>query len=206
MPAPGGRCRAGERVPGRRTATLLGEGDARLVGIAPEQRGSGAERLDRFRAGAFAQHRDQLPPPLPVGRSEADLDQFVVVQGLLQLPDDGVGEAALPEPHDGLAAMGLSTQEGDLGPAEHEASRVAERRASLAREVDATLAAIKCEVAAILVVALVGAPFVIGWLDGVRAAVVLGGYGLGAGLWIHVRVRGLLLALRRARAAAGSVS
>ena len=182
-------------------ATALGgQGDARLVGIAPKQGGSRTERLDRLCTGALAQHRDQFAAPVAVGRGEADLDQLVVVERLFQFPDDRVRQAALSEPDDGLAAMGLSTQEGDLGPTEHGVSRVADGRASLAREVEAALAAIKRELAAILLVALVGAPFVISGMDGLRATIVLGGYGLGAGLWIHVRARGLMLALRRTRA------
>jgi hypothetical protein len=95
--------------------------------------------------------------------------------------------------------MGLGPQKGDLGTTEHGTARADERGKSLARGVEATLAAIKRELAAVLVVGLIGAPLVMTGLEGVREAFVLGGYGLGALLWVHVRVRGLRLALRRAR-------
>ena len=45
-----------------------------------------------------------------------------------------------------------------------------------------------------LVVGLAGLPLVALWLDGWRELVEIGGYGLGGALWIHARVRGLLLA------------
>ncbi|MDZ7749588.1 MAG: hypothetical protein U5K43_12895 [Halofilum sp. (in: g-proteobacteria)] len=47
-----------------------------------------------------------------------------------------------------------------------------------------------------LVVGLAAIPLTSIWLDGVQGLVVLGGYGLGAALWIRVRVMGLLLAAR----------
>jgi len=67
------------------------------------------------------------------------------------------------------------------------------------------LTAIRRELAAIVVVAAVGAPLVMLWLDGARELVVLAGYGLGAILWIHARVRGVRLAARRARCRRGDV-
>jgi hypothetical protein len=125
----------------------------------------------------------------------------VVVQGLFQLLDDRLGEPTLAEAYNRLAAMGLSPEESDLGTAEHRAEQSGENAASLARDADAALASIKRELAAIVVVAVIGAPLVMHWLEGVRELAVLGAYGVGAGLWVHTRARGLLLALRQARRA-----
>ena len=121
----------------------------------------------------------------------------MVVQGLFQFAHHGVSEPALAEAHDGFAVMGLGPQKGDLGTTEHGIARADDDGRSLARGIEATLAAIKRELAAVLVVGLIGAPLVMTGLEGVREALVLGGYGLGAILWVHVR--GLRLALRRAR-------
>jgi len=123
----------------------------------------------------------------------------MVVQGLFQFAHHGVSEPALAEAHDGFAMMGLGPQKGDLGTTEHGTARANDVNGSLARGVEATLAAIKRELAAVLVVGLIGAPLVMLGLEGAREALVLAGYGLGAILWVHVRVRGLRLALRRAR-------
>ncbi|MFW5970198.1 MAG: hypothetical protein ACOCP9_06125 [Halofilum sp. (in: g-proteobacteria)] len=125
----------------------------------------------------------------------------MVVERLFEFLDHGVGEAALAEAYNGLAAMGLSPEESDLGTAEHREDRSDENGASLARDTDAALASIKRELAAIIVVAIIGAPLVMHWLEGARELAVLGAYGLGAGLWVHTRARGLLLALRQARRA-----
>lgn len=95
--------------------------------------------------------------------------------------------------------MRLSAKERDLGTAEHAGSHGNDADTSLARELGAAVAAIKRELAAILVVAAIGAPVVLAWLEGLQEVVVLAGYGLGALLWIHARVRGLRLAARRAR-------
>lgn len=72
-------------------------------------------------------------------------------------------------------------------------------RASLAREAGDALAAIKRELAAVVVVGVVGAPLVMQWLEGARELAVLAAYGVGAALWVQTRVRGLLLAVRHAR-------
>ncbi|MEF8834267.1 MAG: hypothetical protein V5A42_05345 [Halofilum sp. (in: g-proteobacteria)] len=124
----------------------------------------------------------------------------MVIERLLEFLDHGVGEPALAEAYNRFAVMGLSPEETDLGTAEHREDRsAAESGASLARDADAALGAIKLELAAILVVAAIGAPLVMYWLEGARELAVLGAYGVGAGLWVHTRARGLLLALRQAR-------
>lgn len=93
--------------------------------------------------------------------------------------------------------MGLRAKKGDLRSAQHgHAPTAAAGAASLARRHEAALAAVKRELAAILLVAAVGAPLVVAWLDGLRELGVLAGYGIGGALWVHVRVRGLLRAAR----------
>lgn len=96
--------------------------------------------------------------------------------------------------------MRLRAKKSDLRSAQHEgAPGAAQGRASLARRHEAALAAVKRELAAILLVAAVGGPLVVLWLDGLRELAVLAGYGLGGALWVHVRARGLVHAAVRAR-------
>jgi len=100
--------------------------------------------------------------------------------------------------------MGLRTKIGDLRAGEHDTPPdAAGAGASLARRHEAALAAVKRELAAIVVVGALGAPAVVYWLDGLRELAVLGGYGIGGALWIHARARGLLLAVRQAERASG---
>lgn len=61
------------------------------------------------------------------------------------------------------------------------------------------LAAIKRELAAIVVFGALYAWAVIHWFGGLEEAVLLAGYGVGAALWIRVRGGGLLLSLRHGR-------
>ena len=75
--------------------------------------------------------------------------------------------------------------------------RGSEEGASLARELAAALAAVKRELAAILLVGLAGIPLASLWLEGLREVLVLAGYGLGGAIWVRVRVRGVLLHARR---------
>lgn len=157
--------------------------------------------LDALGARALAQARDHLPPLFPSRSCESDLDQLVVVERLVEFLDHGVGEPALAEAYNGFAAMGLSPEETDLGTVEHREDRSGESGASLARDADAALASIKRELAAIVIVAAIGAPLVMHWLEGARELAVLAAYGVGAGLWVHTRARGLLLALRQSRRA-----
>lgn len=157
--------------------------------------------LDALGPGSLAQGRDHRPSLLPLRGCQPDFHEFVVVERLLEFLDHGVGEPALAKAYDGFAAMGLSPEERDLGTAEHRGNRSSENIASLARDADAALASIKRELAAIIVVAVIGAPLVMHWLEGARELAVLGAYGVGAGLWVHTRARGLLLALREARRA-----
>jgi len=179
----------------------IGQRQSRPFGVATEECRGGAQLLDALCPGPLTEGCDHLPTLFTSRRGEPDLDQFMVIERLFEFLDHGIGEPALAEAYNGLAAMGLSPEETDLGTAEHREDRSSESGGSLARDADAALASIKRELAAILVVALIGAPLVIYWLEGARELAVLGAYGVGAGLWVHTRARGLLLALRQARRA-----
>jgi len=94
--------------------------------------------------------------------------------------------------------MSLRTKIGDLRAAEHDgAPGDSAAGASLARDLAEGLAAIKRELAAIVLFALVAFPCVIIWLDGFREIAVLLGYGVGAWAWIRVRAKGVMMAARR---------
>lgn len=96
--------------------------------------------------------------------------------------------------------MGLRAKRNDPGSARHgRAPAAAAGRGSPARRHEAALAAIKRELAAILLVGVAGAPLVVIWLDGLRELAVLAGYGIGGALWVHVRARGLSHAARARR-------
>lgn len=92
--------------------------------------------------------------------------------------------------------MGLRAKIGDLRSAQHGRAPDA---ADPGRRHEAALAAIKRELAAILLAGAVGAPLVVLWLDGPRELAVLAGYGIGGALWVHVRARGLIRAVRAGR-------
>lgn len=93
----------------------------------------------------------------------------------------------------------LRAKASELEAAEQEAAPEAsgEQAAIVASAAaESALAGIKRELAAVLVVGLAGIPLVSLWLDGTRELVVLGGYGVGAAIWVRVRAHGLLLAAR----------
>lgn len=179
----------------------IGQRQSRPLGVATEECRGGAHLLNALGTGPLTEGRDHLPPLFPPRRREPDLDEFMVVERLFEFLDHGIGEPALAEAYNGFAVMGLSPEETDLVAVEHDEDQSSEMGANLARDTDAALAAIKRELAAILVFALIGAPLVIYWLEGARELAVLGAYGVGAGLWVHTRARGLLLALRQTRRA-----
>jgi len=59
------------------------------------------------------------------------------------------------------------------------------------------LAAVKRELAAVLLVGLAAIPLVDLWLGGVRELLVLVAYGIGGAVWIRTRALGLILAARQ---------
>lgn len=98
--------------------------------------------------------------------------------------------------------MGTGTKKQPLVAGEHETgsgSGGGGAGASVADVHREALAAIKRELGAIIVFGALFAFAVIRWLDGLEEAVLLGGYGVGAALWIRIRAGGLLLSLRRRR-------
>lgn len=167
--------------------------------VAAEQRRCGAELLNGLGPGARAQIVEQVAALTARAGRDPDLDQLVIGEGPLELADDGLREAALAQAHDRFASVGPCPEEGNLGTSKHTSGDPVAEREILARDADAALAAIKRELAAIILFGVIVAPLVMQYLEGVRELAVLAGYGLGAGLWVHTRARGLLLALRQAR-------
>lgn len=92
--------------------------------------------------------------------------------------------------------MGSGTKKTPLGTGEHEAASAAGNGAASLTHREA-LAAIKRELGAIVLFGALFAWAVIHWFEGLEEAVLLGGYGVGAAIWIRVRAGGLLLAWRR---------
>lgn len=121
-------------------------------------------------------------------------------QRLVELVGDGLGEAALADTHERLALMGLGPEVSDLRTSEHrqdpEAEEAVERPTSVTSDAREAVAAIKRELAAIVIVGALGLVLAGYWLEGARELAVIAGYGLGAALWIHARARGLLYAAR----------
>lgn len=179
------------------------------VRVAPEQRGGRTDLLHRFRIDPRTQFIDPGRARGAVGSRQPDFDQLMGPQGVIELVGDGIGEPALAEPHDRFAAMGLGTEVSNLGTGEHrrdpQDSQAVDEPASVARHARA-LAAIKRELAAIVIVGALGLPLASIWLDGAREVAVLAGYGLGAALWVHARARGLLYAARGRQRSGGDGS
>ncbi len=121
-------------------------------------------------------------------------------EGLVEFVGHGIGEAALADAHQGLLIMGLGTEEGDLGTGEHHDSESAaslEGDATVAHQQREALAAIKRELAALVLVGALVLWAAAAWFDGGRELAIIAGYGLGAALWVHARARGLLYAARQ---------
>lgn len=60
-------------------------------------------------------------------------------------------------------------------------------------------AEVKIDLAAIVVVAVIGVPLALWLLDGAAPYILFGGYGVGAAVWIHCRVRGVFAAAHASR-------
>lgn len=160
------------------------------------------DTLHGLGAGALTQRRQPGVALTPVGAGDADLDQFVRIESRVEFIDDRLGQSVLADPNKGMAMVGTGSQESDLATREHEAGDPSHGR----REQNTRIAQgqhafddVKRDLGAIVVVAVLGTPLVIALLDGVVEWLLLGGYGLGAGLWIHCRVRGVLAAAEYAR-------
>jgi len=95
--------------------------------------------------------------------------------------------------------MGTGTEEEALVTRKHREDSSVEEGASLSPVHREALASIKRELAAIVLFGIAFAWAVLAWTDGLEEAVLLAGYGVGAGIWIRVRVSGLLRSVRDER-------
>ncbi len=68
--------------------------------------------------------------------------------------------------------------------------------ATVAQQQREAVAAIKRELAALVLAGALVLWAAATWFEGVRELAIIAGYGLGAALWIHARARGLLHAAR----------
>lgn len=96
--------------------------------------------------------------------------------------------------------MGLGTEVGDLRTSEHyqdPESAEGQGGATVSQQQREALAAVKRELAALVLTGVLVLWVAASWFDGVRELAIIAGYGLGAALWIHARARGLLYAARQ---------
>lgn len=160
--------------------------------------------LDRFRLAGPAEHLDQFGAFVAIRAGQFHLDQLVRAQRRVEFGNQGVGHAALTDAHDRLAAMGTGTEKETLVTRKHgDESGGVEGGASLSPLHREALASIKRELAAIVLFGIAFAWAVLYWTEGLEEAVLLVGYGVGAAIWIRVRVSGLLRAVRDARRRGG---
>jgi len=173
--------------------------DPRLVSVAPEQGDGAAELLDRFRLAGPAEHLDDFRAFLAVRARELHLDEFVRAQGGVEFGGQGIGDAALSDENDRLAAVSTGTEEESLITREHREQSGSDGGASLSPLHREALASIKRELGAIVLFGVGFAWAVMHWTEGLEEAVLLTGYGVGAAIWIRVRAAGWLRAVRDAR-------
>lgn len=82
------------------------ERDARCFVIAAEQRGDMADALDLRRRGRRADLQDHAVAGRAIFGIDADLDQFVVVEGDLDFLHDRIGQAIVADDDDRFARVG----------------------------------------------------------------------------------------------------
>jgi hypothetical protein len=171
-----------------------------MFGVAAKQGDGATELLDRFRLAGPAEYLDQFGALVAVRAGQFHLHQLVRAQRRVEFRGQGVGHAALTDTHDRLAVMGTGTEEEALVTRKHgDQSGGVEGCASLSPLHREALASIKRELAAIVLFGIAFAWAVLHWTEGLEETVLLAGYGLGAAIWIRVRVSGLLRAVRDAR-------
>ena len=100
--------------------------------------------------------------------------------------------------------MSPGTEEETLVTREHRDESTVGEGASLSPVHREALASIKRELAAIVVFGALFAWAVLSWTEGAEEAVLLGGYGVGAAIWIRVRAAGLLRSHRMAQRESGN--
>lgn len=175
--------------------------DNRFIGIAPEQRHRVADALDGLGARLSAHRGHPGITACPITAGEAYLDQFVGIECDLELTHYGVGEAILTESNDGITVMRTRSQETDLSGGQHgspQSQSNEDGRRTVAYE-RGPFDEVKIDLGAIVVAAAVGAPLVMWLVDGPLEWILLGGYGVGAGVWIYCRTRGVLAAADASR-------
>lgn len=159
--------------------------------------------LHGLRLAGIAQCLRQFTPLVAIGAGELHLDQFVGPQGRIEFRGQGVGHPALADPNDRLAVMSTGTKKESLVTREHRDGSGVKGGASLTHVHREAVAAIKRELAAIVLFGIAFTWAVFHWTEGLEESVLLGGYGVGAALWIRIRVYGLLRSHRSAGARAG---
>lgn len=160
------------------------------------------DTLHGLGTGALTQRRQPGVALAAVGAGDADLDQLMRIEGRVEFINDRLGQPVLADPNEGMAMVGTGSQESDLTAREHGAgdpSQAAGENSTRIAQGQHAFDDVKRDLGAIVVVAVLGTPLVIALLDGVVEWLLLGGYGMGAGLWIHCRVRGVLAAAEYAR-------
>lgn len=175
-----------------------GEPDHRFLRVAPVERDRVADSLDGLGAGTLAHPVDPGMAARTVGAGHPDLDQFMGGQRAFELVDHGIGQTILADPDYGAAVMGTSAKKPDLPGCQHDAAPAGEGESSLPQPAS-PFDEVKIDLGAIVVVAGIGAPAVMWWLDGPAELVLLGGYGCGAALWLYCRTRGVLAAAHASR-------
>ncbi len=159
------------------------------------------DALHHFRARSFTHRVEPGVPPASVRARDANLDQLVCREGVIEFVDDGVGQAVLTDAYYGMAVMGTRAQESDLTGVQHggHSADAAENGGAIVTEQRSPFDEVKIDLGAILVVAAIGAPLVMWLLSGPLEWILLGGYGAGAGLWLYCRTRGVLAAAHASR-------
>lgn len=93
-----------------RELVVLTERDTRLLGVAAEQQQDVAYGLDRLALGLRADPIDERGARFSVSRVDADLDEFMICQRLVDFGNDILGQAGVAEDDNGLQRMAEATQ------------------------------------------------------------------------------------------------
>lgn len=160
-----------------------------------------ADALNRFGPRLCAHRFHPVVARGTVAAADADLDQFVGVEGDVELPQNGIGQTVLTEANDRMTVMRTRPQETDLSRVQHECppSQSSDNGARTVAQERGPFDEVKVDLGAIIVVAVLGAPLVMWLTTGAIEWILLGGYGVGAGVWLYCRTRGVLAAADASR-------
>lgn len=160
-----------------------------------------ADTLNGLGAGLCAHRCYPAVARVTVAAGDADLDQLVGVEGDVEFPQDGVGQTVLAEPNDRMTVMRTRSQETDLSRVQHDCppSQSSKNGARTVAQERGPFDEVKVDLGAIIVVAVIGAPLVMWLTSGAVEWILLGGYGVGAGVWLYCRTRGVLAAADASR-------